>query len=69
MKRKVWIIPYSHYDAEVFLVEKETLEIGYANLVGALRLLRNMPAFRFALDQTSYIETFLKTYPEEKAFL
>jgi hypothetical protein len=35
MKRKVWIVPHSHYDAEVFLVEKDTLEIGYSVLIGA----------------------------------
>ena len=25
MKRTVWIVPHTHYDAEVFLPEKETL--------------------------------------------
>jgi alpha-mannosidase len=69
MKRKVWILPHTHYDAEVFLIERETLEIGYTNLIGALKLLREEPSFRFALDQTCYIEPFLKTYPEEKDFL
>lgn len=69
MKRKVWILSHTHYDAEVFMVEKDTLEIGYANLIGAFQLLRSNPSFRFALDQTCYIEPFLKTYPEEKAFL
>lgn len=69
MKRKVWILPHTHYDAEVFMVEKDTLEIGYANLIGALQLLRSNPDFRYALDQTCYIESFLETYPEEKAFL
>ena len=69
MKRKVWILPHSHYDAEVFMVEKDTLEIGYANLIGALQLLRSTPSFRFALDQTCYVEPFLKTYPEEREFL
>ena len=69
MKRKVWILPHTHYDAEVFMVEKETLETGYANLVGALRLLRDNQAFKFALDQTCFIEPFLKTYPEERSFL
>jgi alpha-mannosidase len=64
MKHKVWIVPHTHYDAEVFIVEKETLEIGYANLVGALRLLSERPEFKFALDQTCYIEPFLKAYPE-----
>jgi alpha-mannosidase len=69
MKRKVWILPHTHYDAEVFMVEKDTLEIGYANLIGVLELLKSNPPFRFALDQTCYIEPFLKTYPEEKASL
>lgn len=66
MKRTVWIIPHTHYDAEVFLVESETLEIGYANLVDALRLLKTHPQFRFTLDQTCYIEPFLRAHPEER---
>jgi hypothetical protein len=66
MKRKVWIVPHSHYDAEVFLVEKDTLEIGYSVLIGALRLMRSEPKFRFALDQTCLIDPFLRTYPEER---
>jgi alpha-mannosidase len=69
MKRKVRILSHSHYDAEVFMVERETLEIGYANLLGALQLLRANPSFKFALDQTCLIEPFLKTYPEERGFL
>jgi alpha-mannosidase len=68
VKHKIFIVPHTHYDAEVFLVEKETLEIGYANLVGALKLMRTNPAFKFVLDQTCYIEPFLKTYPEERDF-
>ena len=68
MKRTVWIVPHTHYDAEVFLPEKETLEIGYANMLGALGLMRSNPKFKFALDQTCFIEPFLKTYPEERAF-
>ena len=68
MKPKVWIIPHSHYDAEVFLVEKETLEIGYSVLIGALRMMRSEPTFKFALDQTCLIEPFLRTYPEEREF-
>ncbi len=68
MKPKVWIIPHSHYDAEVFLVEKDTLEIGYSVLMGALRLMRSEPKFKFALDQTCLIEPFLRTYPEEREF-
>ncbi len=68
MRRKVWILPHSHYDAEVFMVEKETLETGYANIIGALALLRARPEFKFTLDQTCLIEPFLSAYPEERAF-
>ena len=50
MKHKIFIVPHTHYDAEVFLVEKDTLEIGYANLVGALKLMRTNPAMKFVLD-------------------
>ncbi len=68
MKHKVWIVPHSHYDAEVFLVESETLEIGYANLLGALALMRGEPSFKFTLDQTCLIAPFLRAYPEERPF-
>jgi alpha-mannosidase len=69
MKRTVWILSHSHYDAEVFMIERETLEIGYANLIGVLKLMRSNPTFKFALDQTCFIDPFLKTYPEERAYL
>ena len=68
MKYKVWIIPHSHYDAEVFIVEQETLEIGYSNLTGALHLMRVDPDFKFTVDQSCLIEPFLKSYPEEREF-
>ena len=68
MKHKIWIVPHTHYDAEVFMVEKDTLELGYSNLMGALNLMRSHPTFKFTLDQTCYIEPFLKTYPEERDF-
>jgi alpha-mannosidase len=68
LKHKVWIIPHSHYDAEVFIVESETLEIGYNTLIGALNLMRSDPSYKFAVDQTCLIEPFLRTYPEERAF-
>ena len=69
MKRKVWILSHTHYDAEVFMVERDTLEVGYANLIGALKVLMENQKFKFALDQTCYIDPFLKTYPEAKDFL
>jgi alpha-mannosidase len=62
--KRIWIILHTHYDAEVFLTESETLPIGYSNLVGALRCLDEQETFRFALDQSCFVEPFLKAFPE-----
>jgi hypothetical protein len=32
-------------------------------MIGALRMFRQDPAYRFALDQTCFIEPFLNAYP------
>lgn len=69
MKHVVHYVPHTHYDAEVFLTRAETFEIGYSVALGALAAMREDPAFKFVLDQTCYIEPFLKAYPEERAFV
>ena len=69
MKLTVHYVPHTHYDAEVFLTRAETFEIGYSVALGALAALREDPSFKFVLDQTCYIEPFLKTYPEERPFV
>jgi alpha-mannosidase len=68
MKLTVHYVPHTHYDAEVFLTRDETFEIGYSVALGALAAMRADPKFKFVLDQTCYIEPFLKTYPEERPF-
>ena len=68
-KFTVHYVSHTHYDAEVFLTRDETFEIGYSVLLGALAAMRADPQFKFVLDQTCYIAPFLKTYPEERAFL
>lgn len=68
MKYTVHYIPHTHYDAEVFLTRDETFELGYSIMLGALAAMRADSGFKFALDQTCYIEPFLKTYPEERAY-
>ncbi|MFY7953789.1 MAG: hypothetical protein ACOVT5_14910, partial [Armatimonadaceae bacterium] len=65
MKPTVHFVPHTHYDAEVFLTRAETFEIGYSVALGALAAMRENPEFTFVLDQTCYIEPFLRTYPEE----
>lgn len=67
-KFTVHYISHTHYDAEVFLTRDETFEIGYSVLLGALAAMREDPKFKFALDQTCYIEPFLRVYPEERPF-
>jgi alpha-mannosidase len=68
MKFTVHYVAHTHYDAEVFLTRAETFEIGYSVALGALALMREDPSFKFVLDQTCYVEPFLRAYPEERAF-
>ncbi|MFA7673913.1 MAG: glycoside hydrolase family 38 C-terminal domain-containing protein, partial [Clostridia bacterium] len=63
---KMYILPHSHYDAEVFLPRGEYLEIGYKVVIDVLNALKSDPEYRFALDQSAYIQPFLKAYPELK---
>lgn len=69
MKEVVHVVPHTHYDAEVFLTESETLSVGYSILLGALRELEVNPDYRFVLDQTCYIAPFLEAYPEARSQL
>ncbi|HSV74926.1 MAG TPA: glycoside hydrolase family 38 C-terminal domain-containing protein [Chthonomonadales bacterium] len=69
MSTTVHYVPHTHYDAEVFLTRDETFEIGYSVLLGALAAMRADPRMRFVLDQTCYIEPFLRAHPEERPFL
>ena len=69
MKPTVHFVPHTHYDAEVFLTRAETFEIGYSVALGALAAMRENPEFTFVLDQTCYIEPFLRAYPEERPFV
>jgi alpha-mannosidase len=69
MKFTVHYVPHTHYDTEVFLTREETFEIGYSVALGALAAMRADPQFKFVLDQTCYIEPFLRTHPEERPFV
>ena len=48
------------------MYKRQTLDLGYSILLGALRELETNPDYRFALDQTCYIGPFLRAYPEER---
>ena len=66
-KPTFWVIPHTHWEGAVFKTREEYLEMGLANIVKAMRLLREQPSFRFTLDQVAYVRPFLERYPAEEA--
>jgi alpha-mannosidase len=66
-KPTFWIIPHTHWEGAVFKTREGYLESGLANIVKAMRLLREQPAYRFTLDQVAYVKPFLDRYPEQEA--
>ena len=66
-KDTFFFIPHTHWEGAVFKTREEYLEMGLPNILRALRLLKQYPAYRFTLDQACYVEPFLQRYPEEEA--
>ncbi len=64
MMDKLFIIPHTHYDAEVFLTREEYLNVGYKVIIDALNVLKTDPDYKYSLDQSAFVEPFLKAYPE-----
>jgi alpha-mannosidase len=64
-KSTFWLIPHTHWEGAVFKTREEYLEMGLPNILTAVRLLREHPNYRFALDQVAYFKPFLERYPEE----
>jgi alpha-mannosidase len=62
-KDTFWVIPHTHWEGAVFKTREEYLDMGLANIVKAMRLLREQPGFRFTLDQVAYVRPFLERYP------
>jgi alpha-mannosidase len=60
-----WLIPHTHWEGAVFKTREEYLEIGLPHILTAIRLLKEHPNYRFALDQAEYFRAFLERYPEE----
>jgi alpha-mannosidase len=65
-RRRVHIVPQTHYDAEVFLSREETFEMGFRNIELALGMLAMHPGYTFALDQVCYVRPYLERYPEKR---
>lgn len=63
-KWKIHIVPHWHFDALWQLTFEEYFDITARNLMDLLEFLETNPEYRFCLDQTIYIEEFLKQYPE-----
>ena len=60
-----YIIPHTHWEGAVFKTREEYLDMGLPNILTAVRLLKENPNYRFALDQVAYFKPFLERYPEE----
>jgi len=63
-KLKVFIVPHWHFDALWQMTFEEYFIITLRNLVDLLEFLEVDPNYRFNIDQTIYIEEFLKRFPE-----
>jgi alpha-mannosidase len=61
---KLFILPHTHYDAEVFQTREVYLEVGYKVIIDALNLLKSDPDYHYSLDQSAYVGAFLQAYPE-----
>jgi alpha-mannosidase len=66
-KETFWVIPHTHWEGAVFKTREEYLDMGLANILKAMRLLREQLGFRFTLDQVAYVRPFLERYPAEEA--
>ena len=66
-KETFWVIPHTHWEGAVFKTRAEYLDVGLANILKAMRLLREQPGFRFTLDQVAYVRPFLERFPGEEA--
>lgn len=66
-KIRLYVVPHTHYDAEVFITRDATLRLGADNLLDVLYLLDRQPEFRFVLDQRCYAEGFEQLHPEQMA--
>jgi alpha-mannosidase len=64
-KGTFWLIPHTHWEGAVFKTREQYLEMGLPNILTAVRLLKEHPNYRFALDQVAYFKPFLERYPEE----
>jgi len=62
-----YFIPHTHWEGAVFKTREEYLAIGLPHILQALKMLKDHPNYRFALDQLCYVRPFLQRYPEKEA--
>ena len=61
---KVFVVPHWHFDALWQLPFEEYFDITARNLMDLLEFLDVEPEYKFCIDQTVYVEEFLRRYPE-----
>jgi alpha-mannosidase len=66
-KDTFYLVPHTHWEGAVFITREDYLESGLVNIARALKMLKQYPDYKFALDQVAYYKPFLERYPEEEA--
>jgi len=67
MKKKIFVVPHSHYDAAWQKTYEEYLDINFSNIYEVLEVLDRDKDFRFTLDQTALIEPFWERHPQHRS--
>ncbi|RLE59366.1 MAG: hypothetical protein DRN53_07200, partial [Thermoprotei archaeon] len=64
VKLRIFIVPHWHFDALWQLNFEEYFNITVRNLIDLLEFLDLEPEYRFNLDQSIYVEEFMRRFPE-----
>lgn len=65
LKKKISIVPFSHLDLFWGGTREECLSRGGKVISTALELLEKYPEYRFMIESTNFIETYLDCFPED----
>lgn len=71
MKKKVYVVPHSHWDREWYFTISDSNIILHENLQGLIQVLATNPTYNYYVfdGQTSVIEEYLKWRPEDAKIL
>jgi hypothetical protein len=68
-QRTVFLIPFSHWDTDWHETYAVYARRADQNILSAIRLAKENPRFRYALEQVLFVQHFWETHPESRADL